>query len=150
MSDKKVDPEEVAAVVHGIVASLQGDLSAADIKLFQELEGLARYIENARQEITALRTDEIRTQHIPTATDELDAIVTATEEATGTILDAAENIESIAGSLDGSPAEELGKIVTNIYEACNFQDVTGQCISKVVNTFSTRCHKTKDRTTKKL
>lgn len=107
-------------------------VSPMDSKIFQELEALVRYIHSAKQEIAALCPDEIREKHIRGATDELDAIVGHTEAATGAILDAAEKIEKIASTLDIDPAMQLAEEVTRIYEACNFQDITGQRIGKVV------------------
>ena len=132
MTAPSVDPALVAGVVREIMTTLDGDLSAADLKLYREVESLARYIREARREIAELESDEIRRQHIPAATDELDAIVSATEQATGAILDSAETIERAADSLDGEAREALCGAVTRIYEACNFQDITGQRIGKIV------------------
>lgn len=125
---------DVAEVVRGVIDSLEGDLTKNDLKLFRELEELAGYIAGARMEIAALRPDQISSQHIPQATDELDAIVSATEDATNKIMEAAEKIEKIAPELAESHNEALCAAVTNIYEACGFQDITGQRISKIVNT----------------
>src|SRR3546814_114085 len=113
---------------------MEGYISAVDLQIYEELESLARYIQSARVEIAALRPDEIRQDHIPAATDELDAVVGATEEATGRILDAAEQIQTIAEGLDQAVQNQLVDLVTGIFEACNFQDITGQRISKVVRT----------------
>ena len=73
-------------------------------------------------------------------TDELDAIVTGTERATETVLSSAEIIEERAADLaaklsgdDQGMAADMQEQVMRIYEACNFQDLTGQRISKVVN-----------------
>jgi chemotaxis protein CheZ len=124
--------EEIAKVVHGVIASMQGDLSAADLKLYQEIQSLADYIHAARQEIASLRPNDLKEVVIPSATDELDAIVEATAEATSTILDAAEAIEKIASEIVQEKGTQLTDITTRIYEACNFQDITGQRITKVV------------------
>src|SRR3546814_13202189 len=105
---------------------MEGYISAVDLRVYDELESLARYIQSARVEIAALRPDEIRQDHIPAATDELDAVVGATEEATGRILDAAEQIQTIAGGLDQAVQRQLVDLVTGIFEACNFQDIPGQ------------------------
>ena len=113
-------------------ASGSPGVSPMDSKIFRELEALVRYIHSAKQEIAALCPEEIREKHIREATDELDAIVGHTEEATGAILDAAEKIEKIASTLDVDPAMKLAEEVTRIYEACNFQDITGQRIGKIV------------------
>jgi len=44
----------------------------------------------------------IHDKHLPTATDELDAIVQSTAEATGAILTAAEAVEKVAGGLEAA------------------------------------------------
>ncbi len=60
-----------------------------DLRLYKELKALAVYICTIKTEIATIRPDEIRDHYLPTATDELDAIVEATEHATHTILAAA-------------------------------------------------------------
>jgi len=127
-----VNPAEITAIVESIMSKLAGDLTAADLKLYTELEQLGRFIQNARAEIAAVKPQEINAEAIPSATDELDAVVGATEEATGTILDSCEQLETLAGALAPEQAEIVGAAVTRIYEACNFQDITGQRITKVV------------------
>jgi chemotaxis protein CheZ len=129
-----VDTTEVAAVVEAIVESLSGDMSIADLKLYHELAQLAQYIQRAKREIADIKPNEIRERHIPMATDELDAVVEATAEATGTILDEAETVQKLSATLPPPVANKIGAAVTRIYEACNFQDITGQRITKVVKT----------------
>jgi chemotaxis protein CheZ len=127
-----VKVEDVGEVVRSLLTSLTGDVSAGDLKLFQEVEALAEYIHRAKAEIAALRPQDIQEHYIATATDELDAIVGATESATNNILDAAEKLEAIAADLDPQSAQRISEATTTIYEACNFQDITGQRITKVV------------------
>lgn len=131
---ERVSTVEITAIVEGILASLAGDLSPTDLKLYTELEGLARFIQGAKAEIASVRPHEINAQDIPLATDELDAVVGATEEATGTILDACEALERLGTQMTPDVAQEVSAVVTRIYEACNFQDITGQRINKVVKT----------------
>lgn len=131
---QRLAPNEIGEIVESVVRSMSGDLSAVDLKLYGEIEALSRFIESARAEIAAVRPDKIRDQDIPRATDELDAVVGATEEATNRIMDACEKLETLAGSLEPGQGEQISDAVTNIYEACNFQDITGQRINKVVKT----------------
>ncbi len=126
--------DEVVGVVESLIQSMEGDITGADIRVRSELQSLVEYIQQAKTEIAALSPGESHDEHIPVATDELDEVVKATEEATGTILDAAEELESLACELSGEVAEKITAIATKIYEASNFQDVTGQRITKVVNT----------------
>lgn len=125
---------EVAEVVQSLMATMNGDLSPVDLKLYSELDDLARYVQAAKKEIAALQPDQIRNDHIPQATDELDAIVEATEEATGSILDCAEALEAMVPELDEAQGQKITDVVTRVYEACNFQDITGQRVTKVVKT----------------
>lgn len=126
--------EEVTDIVRSILSTMDGDISVTDLRLYKEVVDLARFIENAKQDLAALQPAEIRDQHIPNATDELDAVVGATEQATFAIFDACDAISGIAGQIDAEPGAKLTEQVTKIFEACNFQDITGQRISKVVRT----------------
>lgn len=131
-NDGVVRVEQISEVVEAVLATLSGDLTATDIRVYRELEELVSYIHIARQEIAALRPDEIQSHYIPSATDELDAIVEATEVATNEILDAVEIIENLQDRVDPEIAEIIANNTTRIYESCNFQDITGQRITKVV------------------
>jgi chemotaxis protein CheZ len=75
-------------------------------------------------------------------TNELDAIVGGTEHATETILASAEDIDQMVSTLaarlkddqNQALASDIQERVVKIFEACNFQDLTGQRITKVVST----------------
>ena len=134
MDFRPVDRDEIEKVVQSVVATLRGDMTATELSLYAEIEGLWRFIRHAKTEIAALRPDEIQDKHLPTAADELDAIVGATEQATHTILDSVEKIEGATAGLSGEPKDAVGNAIASIYEACNFQDITGQRINKVVRT----------------
>jgi chemotaxis protein CheZ len=111
---------------------MAGDLTAKESALLAELEGLGRTIARAKAEIAALKVEDINDAHIPSATDELDAIVEHTAHATNEILDCCETLEQLQTELGGDAGDKLQGAVTRIYEACSFQDITGQRISKVV------------------
>jgi chemotaxis protein CheZ len=130
----RADPSDIASAVESVMATVEGDLSAVNLKLYAEIEALAHYIDGAKAEIAEIRPDEIRDEHLPAATDELEQIVGATENATNQILESVEAVEEVAEQLEGENAEKVTTAVTNIYEACSFQDITGQRITKVVKT----------------
>ncbi len=137
-SDRAPHPlsdDEITKIVREAVSSLTGDVTAADLKFYAELEELATYIRHAKQEIAEIKPKEISASHIPHATDELDAVVGATEEATNKIMDQCDVISGLANEC-GQPetAQKLIDCTTRIFEACNFQDITGQRITKVVQT----------------
>jgi chemotaxis protein CheZ len=130
----KIALDDVAEIARSLMESLQGDIALGDARLRAELGGLVAFIETAKQEIAAAQPGDIPSQHIPNATDELDAIVKATEGATQAILDVAEKVGEVANQVGGEHAEQLNKLTTMIFEASNFQDITGQRITKVVRT----------------
>lgn len=131
-----IDPKDLVEVVEAIMSSADGDLSSVNLKLYAEIEQLAIYIQRAREEIAALRPDEITAEHLPVAGEELEAVVGATEQATNSIMEQVEAIEALTPKMDRAVAEEVVAAVTQVYEACGFQDITGQRIKKVVSTLT--------------
>ena len=129
----RLDIKAVRNLVDKHMQSAEEDFSAASMKMYSEVEEVAEFITAAKAEIASLRPDEITSEHLPTATDELAAIVGATETATNTILGAMEQLEELADGTDGEVQEKINDAVTQVYEACSFQDITGQRIGKVVN-----------------
>jgi chemotaxis protein CheZ len=107
-----------------------------------ELRALAVCIEQTKHEIAALRPKDSQDDRLIAVTFELDAIVSSTENATQNILEAAEKIEGLTKEIQahgvdtyvGRLAEDINETIVSIFEACNFQDITGQRITKVVKT----------------
>ena len=126
------DPEEVTEMVRSVLGTVQRNLSLTEAALLREVEGLAATVASARAEIAAMGADDITASHIPTATDELDAIVEHTASATDSILESCEQLEALTVRMTEEDAQALQHSVTRIYEACSFQDITGQRITKVV------------------
>jgi chemotaxis protein CheZ len=98
----------------------------------RELAAVADYIAHIKREIGALRANELSRDRIPTAHRELGGVVSATASATNTIITAAEEIlGSDEASLDRYRECVESKLL-EIFEACAFQDITGQRIGRVV------------------
>lgn len=107
-------------------------------RIQSDLVEMSQAIRKARSEISSLTLPEDDNSQLLMATEELDAIVTATEKATHSILQAAEDIQETVWTLreDGLPEAPCARIdqqITDIYTACSFQDITGQRTHKVVN-----------------
>lgn len=114
--------------------SLQTFFETMDSAVYRELREIAEYIASMRQEIGALQVNELKQTRIPAAGLELDAIVAATEKATHTIMTSAEAVMA-ADTSDGDAFKTLvDRKMLDIFEACSFQDITGQRIAKVVET----------------
>ena len=129
-----IAPDPIEQAVRAVLGSLSGDLTVTEAALLAELEALGREVSRAKSEIAALKVDDITASHIPIATDELDAVVAHTAAATNEILDSCEVLEGLQPRLSQEDAAALTGAVTRIYEACSFQDITGQRIAKVAAT----------------
>ncbi|MQX35426.1 protein phosphatase CheZ [Roseospira navarrensis] len=114
-----------------------------DVRILrQELRGLFDRIQKIRHEIASIRKPGDDHDRFASMSDELDAIVDATETATNTIMENAETIDDLMRTARPAVADEeavkaLDRVpdhIGAIFEACSFQDITGQRITKVVKT----------------
>jgi chemotaxis protein CheZ len=111
-----------------------------DRRLQAEVLGLIRYIQRLRQEIAGIAQEKDSQTAFDTMADRLDAIVESTAQATETILAAMEEMDGFVTRLRGHPepaaidsiCDDIATRVMAAMEACSFQDLTGQRISKVV------------------
>ncbi len=98
--------------------------------LHTDCRDLVGFIVSARSEISQIKPNDLTQEKLPRAGKELDAIVMATESATDQIMTAAEKIMAARVT----EADVVNDACMEIFEACSFQDITGQRISKVVST----------------
>jgi len=111
-------------------------------KLKVELDLIHDAITRTKREIAVLHGTSFNGEEMARVNGELGAVVGGTEEATQQILEATEAIDNAATALSKvtSPdqqkrlSEEIQERVVSIFEACNFQDLTGQRIKKVMTT----------------
>jgi chemotaxis protein CheZ len=117
-----------------------GDLN----KLKSETDNIHRAITRTMQELASLHFGAFGTEGQGRASRELDAVVDSTERATQQILEAAESIDEAANTLSASLkheqeqalASDIRDQVVRVFEACNFQDLSGQRITKVLATLT--------------
>jgi len=131
--------ETDATPVDAIPEEMATELEKAE-NLKTEIMALSDSIQETKAELRAMRAGNRGAEKFMTATTELDAVVEATEGATHTILEATERIDQLAEQLqlhastpdDRAAADEILECTIKVLEACNFQDITGQRITKVV------------------
>ena len=140
-SDSEVASAERAADAQALLQTYRAQIEQCE-KLKIELDLIHDAIDRTKQEIAVLHGKSFNGAEMAKVTGELGAVVGGTEEATQQILEAAEAIDQAASALAKvtSPdqqrllSEEIQERVVSIFEACNFQDLTGQRISKVMAT----------------
>lgn len=117
------------------------DAPEVDQKLRAEIVGLVQYIRRFREEIAQMVASDSDAQtRFDGMSDQLDAIVQATEDATNSILENMEAVDSILTDLRdadeptnrASLCDDLENRTMAVIEACTFQDITGQRVNKIV------------------
>jgi chemotaxis protein CheZ len=121
---------DMQSLIEQLIVALRTRRREAEATLVAELQGILAYIQGVRTDLSQIGP-ELKSQYIPTATDELEAISETTAEATNRIMDAAEAIDAMAGGRAAASRETLSAAATQIYEACTFQDLTGQRVRKI-------------------
>lgn len=133
------DYAELMQELKSLRASVEQPAQSSDTKhMQQEIEALYSAISRSKQELSALAGYGQEGACVARASQELHAVVGGSEQATQKILKAAEIIEDSAKTLAAGikTNHELGLVqdmqdqVTAIYEACNFQDLVGQRVTK--------------------
>lgn len=110
------------------------------VTLRKEMLQLSEAMQQFRRELASIRHPDAPEDRFVTMADQMDAIVKGTEQSADQILQAAEGISDVIhenrNSLlsvgDGAVADQLEGHVASIFEACAFQDLTGQRTAKVV------------------
>ena len=87
-------------------------------------------------------TTALQAAQLTRIVQELEAVAADTAQATQKILAAAEEVDQLAnnlaaalkGRLEQGAAQDISDLIIRIFEACNFQDLSGQRIAKVMTT----------------
>lgn len=127
---------DVLGLAQQLTDTMQVFFGSLDKSINEEFVYIANYISKTRDEIAKLRPNDIKEQRIPTAGAELEAVVTDTERATETIMNTAEEVLSLDTSDSDAYQAAVSDAMMKIIEACSFQDLTGQRVSKVVGTLN--------------
>ncbi len=118
-----------------LVGLMNAFFERLDTRRSQDFRDIAADIARARQEIRDIRPHDIAENGLPSAGAELAAITGDTEVATNAIMSAAEAIIYMDPSTPDLKAAVDDKVMA-IFEACAFQDITGQRVSKIVKVLS--------------
>jgi len=134
--NRHADTELVLSALDRIEATLRGERTPQSIDRFRhDLVEMAKAIALTKHEIAAIGAGATGSDNIAGGTEQLDSVVTATEQATSGILAAAEQIQEVAWTMreqgtDTSLCDQLEARASDIYTACS--DLTGQRTQKVV------------------
>jgi chemotaxis protein CheZ len=129
------------AEAHALLGTYRAQIEQCE-KLKVELDLIHDAISRTKREIAVLHGNSFNGEEMAKVNGELGAVVGGTEQATQQILEAVEAIDQAASALGKLTSPDQQKILSDdiqervvaIFEACNFQDLTGQRINKVMTT----------------
>ena len=125
---------DMLTLAEASIHSMKSFIDSLDSTIYREFRDIAVYIQKTKSEIGRLQANDLRSRHIPEAGHELGVVVTSTEQATTKIMECAEAVLEDDGSDIKAYRQMVNEKMMDIFEACSFQDITGQRISKVVET----------------
>lgn len=125
------------------MTSTSVDQQELDI-LKAELAGLFEYVRRVKAEVSAIHAPTDDHENFAGMGEQLDAIVTASEQATHRIMDAMETIQNTVDSLrtrhagadDAADFKAIEAATNDVFEACSFQDITGQRVNKITKSLT--------------
>ena len=115
------------------------------LKLRTDLQDIERAINDTRKEMASLHIGAPSTVGMDQLSGELGAVVSQTEAAANTILASAETIDMEIGLMKDAISKGkkfdanvmlIEAEISRLYEACHFQDLTGQRVARVSDTLS--------------
>ena len=135
--------DAVRAELHPALADLQRFVDRRIAELSAELHASVEIVDMGEEQMKSALArihDQIgQLVAMPAAATrnsglELEAVVQATEAAANTIMEAAEAIQAwvASGAQDKDAVAAIAARVSSIFEACSFQDVTGQRIRRAI------------------
>ncbi|MEP3234141.1 MAG: protein phosphatase CheZ [Hyphomicrobiales bacterium] len=133
--NRESDTVRVVEAIDNLKSYISSEHDPADmLQLRLDIVDMTQTIEQIKTEVA--NTGDNGTT-ISDAQVELNVVLDETEDATSNILSSAEKIQEIIWELketdkDNSQFDKIDELVTDVYMACSFQDLTGQRLRKVV------------------
>jgi len=128
---ENIDVGDAAMIISDLMDVIEQHSLGTERSIYGEIKDIGDKIKMVKMEIIETLPDGT----VPEATKELDAVIKSTEDATNNILDSADRIREFVSKITNVEERKLIEDETvKIFEACNFQDITGQRIKKVMAT----------------
>lgn len=125
--------DQVVNIINSVIAKVKNPQEVSYETICAELHSLKHAIDEMRGQLRSSLPKDIAGSGTK---DELQAAIGATEKATNDIMDSCERIRTGVAGAGPEAINAVEAEITRIYEACAFQDIVGQRITKVIKTFT--------------
>jgi chemotaxis protein CheZ len=103
-------------------------------EIYYQLEMILAQFKSLKQDVSNISHEILNKNFIPEITMDLRSVILQTEKSVTSILDISDDISALSQKVeDPTIRESLMIKSTRILELCNFQDLTGQRIQKIVH-----------------
>ncbi len=99
-------------------------------EVYVQIEEICKSVHEIQSQAVGI----LQNSKVPDSAAQLQDVLQTTESATMTIIDTVTAIQSaVDEAKNAALSEQVGTMVTKVYEACSFQDISGQMIKKVLD-----------------
>ncbi|MCB1475602.1 MAG: chemotaxis protein [Rhodobiaceae bacterium] len=130
---EKVNPDDVLELSRRMADAVTDQIARHGEEMHREFSEIISHLDVMRLEIARLKAGEA-SQQLPVAGGDLRSVVAATEEASHSIMAAAEDVMNDAPTDPEAYRAFVEEKMLTIFEACSFQDLAGQRIARVAET----------------
>lgn len=133
-STKVISDGDLGKLAQDFVRTIASYISVSeDYITSKQVTILSQQIQDLKQKISTMSKTVFNGNFIPEVSVELNYVIEQTEKSVMGILDALEDIDTINKKIiDEDIKDKLHKNYTKILELCNFQDLTGQIINRII------------------
>lgn len=133
---EKFDDNQIDAIEEEFSEAVRDYLRQKNSEIFQEVRKIALQLEETKNALTG--PAKLGDNPLSTVQSELGAVLAHNEKAADTILSSCEAIqEQVASAEMENGALDFAAVtgsINEIFEACDFQDLSGQRLTKVIDT----------------
>lgn len=134
LNEEDFSLSEVLHLAQSSVETLKEFLNRLDTVVGDDFHQIMEKISKTREDMQLLNVKDNKVCPLTDAENELKLVVKATEDATHRIMSAAETIMTADPQDHANYHMTVESNIMEIFEACSFQDITGQRINRVVET----------------
>lgn len=133
---EEFDDKQIELIEEDFGEAVRDYLKQKNSEIFKEVRKIAMQLEETKNALST--TAKIGDNPLSSVQDELGAVLEHNEKAADSILSSCEAIQQELSSahldIDGPDTGKITNCVNEIFEACDFQDLSGQRLTKVIDT----------------
>lgn len=130
----KIGLFDIAPLLGGFIEALEGTLKDDECLIYEGLKNVIIHIKHLKEFNLSEKVESLIAADTAGCIQELDEVLKHCDASANTILDAADKLQEFINQMeDGDRKNEMMMTVSQIFQASDFQDLSGQRLRKVSN-----------------